>query len=87
MLAEKIGKAPDGAIGAEEGRRLLDATEAAITTQVYPVYAEMIAYYEELRPKTTGNHGAWALPDGDAALLQDAMSDEDYQTFLELLGL
>ena len=28
-----------------------------------------------------------ALPDGDAALLQDAMSDEDYQTFLELLGL
>ena len=65
-LAEKIGKAPDGAIGAEEGRRLLDATEAAITTQVYPVYAEMIAYYEELRPKTTGNHGAWALPDGDA---------------------
>ena len=28
-----------------------------------------------------------ALPDGDAVLLQDAMSDEDYQTFLELLGL
>lgn len=28
-----------------------------------------------------------ALPDGDSALLADAMSDEDYQAFLNLLGL
>ena len=31
---------------------------------VYPVYREMIAYYEQLLPKTRGNHGVWALPDG-----------------------
>ncbi len=28
-----------------------------------------------------------ALPDGDSALLSDSMSDEDYQAFLNLLGL
>ena len=65
-LAEKIGQAPAGAIDAEAGRRLLDQAEAAITEQVYPVYREMIAYYEQLLPRTTGNHGVWALPDGDA---------------------
>ena len=31
--------------------------------------------------------GLAALPDGDSALLSDSMSDEDYQAFLNLLGL
>ena len=65
-LAEKIGKAPQGAIDAEAGKRLLAETRSAIEQQVYPVYRDMIAYYEQLLPKTTGNHGVWALPDGDA---------------------
>ena len=65
-LAEKIGKAPQGAIDAEAGKRLLAQTQSAIDQQVYPVYRDMIAYYEQLLPKTAGNHGVWALPDGDA---------------------
>lgn len=65
-LAEKIGKAPRGAIDADAGKRLLGEADAAIAQQVYPVYREMIAYYEQLLPKTRGNHGVWALPDGAA---------------------
>ncbi len=65
-LAEQIRKAPQGAIVVEEGERLLSEADTAIARQVYPVYREMIAYYEALLPRTTGNHGVWALPDGDA---------------------
>ena len=63
-LAEKIGSA--SAIGDGDRERLLAQAESAITDMVYPVYREMIAYYEQLLPKTQGNHGVWALPDGDA---------------------
>lgn len=64
-LAEKIDKA-QGAIDDAAGKRLLAGADAAITQQVYPVYRELIAYYEQLQPKTRGNHGVWALPDGAA---------------------
>jgi len=65
-LDEKIGKAPKDAIASDVRTRLLAETDSAITQQVYPVYREMIAYYEQLLPKTKGNHGVWALPDGAA---------------------
>ncbi len=65
-LAEKIGKAPKDAIDKEASARLLGETESAITQDVYPIYREMIAYYAQLLPKTQGNRGVWALPDGDA---------------------
>jgi uncharacterized protein (DUF885 family) len=45
--------------------RLLDSTEAEITSQIYPIYQKLIDYYQTLLPKTTGNNGVWALPDGD----------------------
>jgi uncharacterized protein (DUF885 family) len=52
-------------ISAADQARLLAATEAKITSQIYPTYQKLIDYYQMLLPKTTGNHGVWALPDGD----------------------
>src|SRR5437588_11223685 len=40
--------------------------ETAITGQVYPAYQKLIAYFQELLPKTTMDDGVWKLPDGDA---------------------
>jgi uncharacterized protein (DUF885 family) len=40
--------------------------ENEITTQVYPAYRKLIAYFQELFPKTTTDDGVWKLPDGDA---------------------
>ncbi len=40
--------------------------ENEITTQVYPAYHKLIAYFQELLPKTTTDDGVWKLPDGDA---------------------
>lgn len=63
-LAEKFDKAGDKAIGGEERKALLAETETAIRDKVYPAYGKFIAYYEKLLPKTTGNNGVWALPNG-----------------------
>ncbi len=46
--------------------RLLDSARLAIRDKVYPAYAALISYYAGLLPKTKGNHGVWALPEGDA---------------------
>src|SRR5258708_39589775 len=40
--------------------------EAEITSHVYPAYQKLIAYFQELLPKTTTDDGVWKLPDGDA---------------------
>src|SRR5437763_15574929 len=40
--------------------------EAEVTGQVYPAYQKLIAYFQELLPKTTTEDGVWKLPDGDA---------------------
>ena len=65
-LVEKIDKAGEKAISADQRKAILAETEAAIRDKVYPAYGKFIAYYEQLLPKTTGNHGVWALPDGKA---------------------
>jgi len=39
--------------------------EASITSRVYPAYQKLIAYFNELLPKTTTDDGVWKLPDGD----------------------
>lgn len=54
-----------GALSADERAELATEAEAEIVETVYPVYGRMIAYYDELLPRTRGNHGVWALPDGD----------------------
>jgi uncharacterized protein (DUF885 family) len=53
-------------LAAEERESLLARTEEEILTTVYPAYGRLIAYYDDLLPRTQGNHGVWALPDGDA---------------------
>ena len=65
-LAEKLDKLPAGTLGDGERDSLLAQAEAAIKDQVYPAYGQFIAYYDSLLPKTTGNNGVWALPDGAA---------------------
>ena len=40
--------------------------ETSITTHVYPAYQKLIAYFQELLPKTTTDDGVWKLPNGDA---------------------
>jgi uncharacterized protein (DUF885 family) len=40
--------------------------EASITNRVYPAYQKLIAYFQELLPKTTTDDGVWKLPHGDA---------------------
>jgi uncharacterized protein (DUF885 family) len=40
--------------------------EASITSHVYPAYQKLIAYLNELLPKTTTDDGVWRLPNGDA---------------------
>src|SRR5438876_3857335 len=45
---------------------LHNRVETEITGQVYPAYQKLIAYFQELLPKTTTDDGVWKLPDGDA---------------------
>lgn len=40
--------------------------EASITSHVYPAYQKLIAYFNELLPRTTTDDGVWKLPNGDA---------------------
>jgi uncharacterized protein (DUF885 family) len=63
-LQDKLSAAGAKVSDAEQAR-LLAQTASLISTQIYPSYEKLIAYYETLLPKTTGNHGVWALPDGD----------------------
>ena len=64
-LAEKMAKA-DEPIAEGDRQRLLADAEAVIRERVYPAYQGWIDDYVALLPKTSGNHGVWALPDGDA---------------------
>ena len=64
-FAEKLEKAGD-AIDAARRDALLAEARGAIADDVYPAYARWIAAYEALLPKTPGNHGVWAMPDGEA---------------------
>ncbi len=64
-LEEKLEKAADS-IDSESAAEILDVTKSRIEDDVYPAYAIWIKHYEDLLPLTTGNNGAWSLPDGDA---------------------
>ncbi|GAA4863383.1 DUF885 domain-containing protein [Luteimonas vadosa] len=60
--------AAPGMQGVDDAAReeLLAAARAAIADKVYPAYRQLIDYYAALLPRTEGNRGVWALPDGDA---------------------
>jgi uncharacterized protein (DUF885 family) len=65
-FATKLEKIPPEGMNEGTRTRLLGEVERAIEGSVYPAYRGFIAYYEALQPKATGNHGVWALPDGEA---------------------
>ncbi len=63
---EHLAKLEESAeIMAEEREALAQRAEDEIVNTVYPAFAELIAFYEAVLPRPGGNHGAWALPDGD----------------------
>lgn len=59
--AAKIEKLSDQQRGDFQKR-----VEGSITSYVYPAYQKLIAYFQELLPKTTTDDGVWKLPEGDA---------------------
>src|ERR1043166_7688469 len=59
--AAKIDKLND-----QQRTDLQKRAENEITTQVYPAYQKLIAYFQGILPKTTTDDGVWKLPDGDA---------------------
>ncbi|HEY9144389.1 MAG TPA: DUF885 family protein, partial [Arenimonas sp.] len=63
----KLAKLPEDELDAATRQSLLDQAQAAITDHVQPAYRRFIDYYAQLLPKTRGNHGVWALPEGDAS--------------------
>jgi uncharacterized protein (DUF885 family) len=65
-LAEKFAEAGNEGLTPAQQKLFLAKTEAAIRDKVYPAYGKFIAYYQQLLPKTQGNRGVWALPDGEA---------------------
>ncbi len=46
--------------------RLSASVVEALESVVYPAYALLIGHFESLLDKTSSDHGAWALPQGDA---------------------
>ncbi len=63
---EHLAKLEESAeIMADERESLAQRAEDEIVNTVYPAYDKLIAYYEAVLPRTTGNHGVWALPDGE----------------------
>ncbi len=61
-LAEKMEEAE---LALDARQRIGAAARDEIEQTVYPAYGRLIAYFEQLDPKVEGNHGVWALPNGD----------------------
>jgi uncharacterized protein (DUF885 family) len=61
-LQKKLKKAK---LGESDQKRILAATKQEITRTVYPAYGLFIAYFKELKPKSSSDAGVWKLPDGD----------------------
>lgn len=63
---ERLAKLDAETVDPEQREALLSRARSAVAEQVYPAYQRFIDYYASLLPKTRGNHGVWALPDGEA---------------------
>jgi uncharacterized protein (DUF885 family) len=50
----------------EDKQAILKETQQQIEKAVYPAYKKLIAYFTQLRPKTTTDDGVWKLPNGKA---------------------
>lgn len=63
---DKLAKIPAQDMDQPTRDALLTRVESSIDQSVFPAYLQLIDYFTTLRPKVTGNYGAWHLPDGDA---------------------
>jgi uncharacterized protein (DUF885 family) len=63
-LDEKLRGVQAQGLAEQEADGLRAEARRVIAEEVYPAFQIFIDYYEGLLPKTTGNHGVWALPDG-----------------------
>ena len=63
-LRDKLAKI--ASIPAGEQAQLLEDARHIIDRQVYPAYAQLIAFFERLASKVQEDYGVWKLPDGDA---------------------
>ena len=61
---ERLAKLDAETVAPEDRDALLSQARSAVAEQVYPAYQRFIDYCAGLLPKTGGNHGVWALPDG-----------------------
>jgi len=61
---DKLAKLDADTVAPGDRDALLSQARSAVAEQVYPAYQDFIEYYAGLLPKTAGNHGVWALPDG-----------------------
>jgi uncharacterized protein (DUF885 family) len=57
-------KVADAKLAADEQKRLVAATEAAVKDEVLPAYRRQIDEFKAIRPKATHDAGIWRLQDG-----------------------
>jgi uncharacterized protein (DUF885 family) len=83
-------KMEEAGLPAEEQQRIAGEAGIQIENTVYPAYGRLIAYFETLDEKVDGNHGVWALPNGDElyALAIRLFTTTDYSAeYLHDFGL
>lgn len=66
LFADFETKVANLELSEEESQRLMADISNALSSSLAPAYEKLIAYLEELAELADGNHGVWALPDGEA---------------------
>ncbi len=64
-FTEKLDELPEGELNQEQRDELEQQVLASIEADVYPAYADLKRYLQQLLPKATSNGGVWRLPDGN----------------------
>ncbi len=64
-FGDKLDELPEGELNQDQRDQLEQQVLASIEGDVYPAYAELKTYLQELLPKVTSNGGVWRLPDGE----------------------
>jgi uncharacterized protein (DUF885 family) len=54
----------------EERQRAIDTATATVDSRVRPAWQRILAFLNEIEPRTTADAGLWRLPDGDKAYAQ-----------------
>ena len=65
LMVALTDKMEEAELSSSEQQRIALEARTQIDETVYPAYARLIAYFEQLDDKVSENNGVWALPDGD----------------------